>query len=96
TSLFKANSQGLGRPMPLEAELGAQGGSSDMGNVSQVVPSIHPMIGLASAGAVNHQKEFAAATITESGDQAIRDGALAMAYTVIDLAEQGLWNQLTS
>ncbi|MEX0864119.1 MAG: M20 family metallopeptidase [Acidimicrobiia bacterium] len=96
TSLFKANSEGLGRPMPLEAELGAQGGSSDMGNVSQVVPSIHPMIGLASAGAVNHQKEFAAATITESGDQAIRDGALAMAYTVIDLAEQGLWNQLTS
>jgi amidohydrolase len=96
TSLFKANSEGLGRPMPLEAELGAQGGSSDMGNVSQVVPSIHPMIGLASAGAVNHQKEFAAATITESGDQAIRDGALAMAYTVIDLAEQGLWNQLAS
>ena len=45
--------------------------------------------------AVNHQKEFAADTITESGDKAIRDGALAMAYTVIDMAEQSVWDKLT-
>ncbi|HWB89638.1 MAG TPA: M20 family metallopeptidase [Acidimicrobiia bacterium] len=92
--LFRANSEGLGRPMPREADIGASGGSSDMGNVSQVVPSIHPMIGIESNGAVNHQIEFAAATITESGDRALRDGALAMAHTIIDMAEQDVWAAL--
>jgi len=92
TSLFEANSTTLGRPMP--AEVIAAGGSTDMGNVSQVVPSIHPMLAIETNGAVNHQKEFAEATITESGDQAIRDGALAMAFTIIDMAEQDLWERL--
>lgn len=94
TSLFAANSEAMGRPMPTEAETGAGGGSSDMGNVSQVVPAIHPMIGIDSGDAVNHQPEFAAATITPSGEQAIRDGALAMAHTIIDMAEQDVWDRL--
>lgn len=94
TSLYQANSTALGRPLPLEAERGPSGGSSDMGNVSQVVPSIHPMLAIESDGAVNHQKEFAAATITESGDRAIRDGALAMAHTIIDMAVEDVWDDL--
>lgn len=94
TALFAANSESLGRPMPTEAEQGAKGGSSDMGNVSQVVPAIHPMIGIECGYAVNHQKEFAAATITPSGQQAIRDGALGMAYTIIDMSEQDVWDKL--
>jgi metal-dependent amidase/aminoacylase/carboxypeptidase family protein len=94
TELYQSNSTALGRPLPLEAELGPSGGSSDMGNVSQVVPSIHPMLGIETNGAVNHQKEFAAATITESGDKAIRDGALAMAHTIIDMAEGAVWDRL--
>lgn len=65
-----------------------------MGNVSQVVPAIHPMVAIDAGDAVNHQKEFAAATINPSGDKAIRDGALAMAWTIIDLAEQDLWADL--
>jgi hypothetical protein len=65
-----------------------------MGNVSQVVPSIHPMMAI-ETDAVNHQKEFAADTITESGDKAIRDGALAMAHTIIDMAEQSVWDNLS-
>jgi amidohydrolase len=93
-SLFAANSAALGRPLPTEAQVGRSGGSSDMGNVSQVVPSIHPMLGIEAGGAVNHQKEFAAATVTPSGKKAIRDGALAMAWTVIDLAERDLWSEL--
>ncbi|MFO7299702.1 MAG: M20 family metallopeptidase [Actinomycetes bacterium] len=93
-SLFAANSAALGRPLPTEAQVGRSGGSSDMGNVSQVVPSIHPMLGIEAGGAVNHQKEFAAATVTPSGNKAIRDGALAMAWTVIDLAERDLWSEL--
>ena len=94
TSLFKQNSQDLGRPMPTEAEQGAAGGSSDMGNVSQVVPAIHPMLGINSNGAANHQREFADATVTPSGEEAIRDGALAMAYTIIDMAVEDVWGNL--
>ncbi|MFB3052122.1 MAG: M20 family metallopeptidase [Acidimicrobiia bacterium] len=96
TALYSANSASLGRSMPTEAEMGASGGSSDMGNVSQVVPSIHPMLGIECGDAVNHQKAFAAATVTPSGDEAIRDGALAMAYTIIDMAEQDIWDTLSS
>ncbi|MGD2101180.1 MAG: M20 family metallopeptidase [Acidimicrobiia bacterium] len=94
TELFQANSTALGRPLPLEADVGAAGGSSDMGNVSQVVPSIHPMLAIETGGAVNHQSEFAAATITDSGDKAIRDGALAMAHTIIDMATADVWDHL--
>jgi amidohydrolase len=94
TDLFQANSTALGRPLPVEAEVGASGGSSDMGNVSQVVPSIHPMLAVECGDAVNHQKEFAASTITASGEQAIRDGALAMAYTIIDMAERAVWDHV--
>ena len=93
TELFSANSGLLGREMPTEAEQGRSGGSSDMGNVSQVVPSIHPMLSIDSGEAVNHQPEFAAHTITPAGDKAIRAGALAMAYTVIDMAEQDVWDR---
>jgi hypothetical protein len=35
---------------------------------------------------VNHQPEFAAAAITPTADRAVRDGALAMAWTIVDLA----------
>ncbi|HET9260121.1 MAG TPA: M20 family metallopeptidase [Acidimicrobiia bacterium] len=94
TRIFQENSTSLGRPLPLEADIGASGGSSDMGNVSQVLPSIHPMLAIETDGAVNHQYEFAAATITESGDRAIRDGALAMAYTIIDMAAGEVWDDL--
>ena len=44
--------------------------------------------------AVNHQREFAAATLTDKGMATIREGALAMAYTAIDLAEGNLWAEL--
>ena len=62
--------------------------STDMGNVSLVLPSIHPMIGIDSLPAVNHQPEFAAHCATEAADKAIMDGALAMAWTAIDMATQ--------
>ena len=93
--LYAANSAALGRPMLRGADLPAsQTGSTDMGNVSLVVPTIHPMLGIDPGDAVNHQPEFAAATIKPAGVKAIHDGAVAMAWTVIDLAEQGLWDQL--
>ena len=60
--------------------------STDMANVSLAVPSIHPMIGIESHGAVNHQPEFAAACVGPSAEQAVFDGALGMAWTAIDAA----------
>ncbi|MEE9414301.1 MAG: M20 family metallopeptidase [Acidimicrobiales bacterium] len=91
--LFAANSQSLGRPMP-PGDAHTPSGSTDMGNVSHVVPTIHPMIAIDCAGSVNHQPEFAAATITPSGQQAIHDGALAMAWTIIDVATEDSWSDL--
>ncbi len=93
--LFLANASELGRSMLRGADLPpSQTGSTDMGNVSKLVPTIHPMLGISSRPAVNHQKEFAAHTITPDGDRAISDGALGMAWTVIDLAEGDHWAQL--
>jgi amidohydrolase len=95
TDLYLANSQALGRPLRRGAELPpSQAGSTDMGNVSRVVPSIHPMLSINCDPAVNHQAEFAAHTVTPDGERAIRDGALGMAWTVIDLAERDLWGSL--
>jgi len=92
--LFAANSIALGRAMPTYAESGFEtSASSDMGNVSHVVPSIHPSVAIETK-AVNHQPEFAAATITPSGEKAMRDGALAMAHTIIDMAVQDVWDRL--
>ena len=93
--LYAENSELSGRPMPYHAQVDAQtSGSTDMGNVSHEVPAIHPMLSLDCDPAVNHQREFAAATLTDKGMETIREGALAMAWTVIDLAEGDLWSQL--
>jgi metal-dependent amidase/aminoacylase/carboxypeptidase family protein len=84
-ALYKANAQALGRAFP-DLPAGMRGGSTDMGNVSQVIPTIHPALGVDSAGAVNHQPEFAAVCGAPTGDKAVLDGALALAWTAIDLA----------
>ncbi len=93
--LYQENSTALGRPMGRGADRDpGAAGSTDMGNVSHEVPSIHPMVGIDCDPWVNHQKEFAAATILPPGDKAVRDGALAMAHTVIDIAATNRWNEL--
>ncbi|MEX1038623.1 MAG: M20 family metallopeptidase [Acidimicrobiia bacterium] len=93
--IYAANSAALGRPMLRGTDFPpSQTGSTDMGNVSLVVPSIHPMLGIDPGEAVNHQPEFAAATVQPAGVKAIHDGAVGMAWTVVDLAEQDLWDQL--
>lgn len=84
---YKANAEALGRFFPdLGPALERFAGSTDMGNVSLALPAIHPMIGINSLPAVNHQPEFAAHCNTEVADKAVLDGALAMAWTIIDAA----------
>lgn len=90
--LFDANAAILGRTMARGADLPpGEAGSTDMGNVSHVVPTIHPELSLECYPAVNHQPEFAAHTVSPDGHRALRDGALAMAWTIIDMAEQNQW-----
>ncbi|WP_152656141.1 M20 family metallopeptidase [Oceanobacillus sp. CFH 90083] len=83
SDLFTANLKETSR-LPV---LGAKEsyGSIDMGNVSQVVPAIHPYIGLNKEGLIAHTKEFADQTITDDGHLALYEGALSLAKTGYDL-----------
>jgi metal-dependent amidase/aminoacylase/carboxypeptidase family protein len=60
-------------------------GSTDMGNVSQVVPSIHPFIAIAPPSVSEHSPEFAAAAASKEGHRGLIDAAKALAFTAIDL-----------
>jgi len=81
--LYQRNAETLGRQF---VEMAQVAGTTDMGNVSLGLPAIHPLIGINSLPAVNHQPEFAAACTTPAADQALMDGALAMAWTAVDAA----------
>ncbi|MGW4526388.1 M20 family metallopeptidase [Amycolatopsis sp. NPDC004378] len=82
---YRANAEALDRVFP-DLPRGVTGAATDMGNVSHVVRTIHPMLGLGCAPAVNHQPEFAAACVTPAADRAVLDGAIALAWTAADLA----------
>jgi len=62
--------------------------STDMGNVSQLVPAIHPYIGVDSLPYANHQKEFAAACVGPAAERALLDAAVLMAWTAIDASAE--------
>jgi len=82
--LYRQNMQALGRRVKLsEPELFL--GSTDMGNVSQVVPSIHPFVAVVPRGTPGHSPDFALAAASESGMQGLLDAAKAIAMTVVDL-----------
>jgi len=59
--------------------------STDMGNVSYLVPSIHPMVAVSPPEVSLHSAEFAEWAGGPDGDRAVLDGAKAMAMTVVDL-----------
>jgi amidohydrolase len=82
SALFERNAGVLGRTFRNEPT----SASTDMGNISHAMPTIHPMLGIDCLPAVNHQPEFTAHTVTEAGDRAIVDGATAMAWTIADIA----------
>ena len=82
--LYRANSGRLGRPLdpPGSQRLVA---STDMGNVSHLVPSIHPVMKVAPPGVPIHSPEFAVWAASPEAERAVLDGAKAMAMTVVDL-----------
>jgi amidohydrolase len=67
-------------------------GSSDIGNVSQVVPTIHPHVPIGK-GVHIHSAEFARATVSEQGRAAVAEGAVAMALAVAELIADSRWRE---
>lgn len=59
--------------------------SSDMGNVSLRVPSIHPMVGLGDAKLTLHSREFAQAACSDRGLEAMINAAKALALSAWDM-----------
>lgn len=82
---YVRNAEQFGRKMTTEFLPGTGGGSTDMGNISYLVPSIHPMLQVAPSGVSLHSAAFAEHTKGEAASQAIVDGAKIMAMTAIDM-----------
>jgi amidohydrolase len=83
--LYRANSAALGRAVDDPTPERRVTASTDMGNVSYLVPSIHPMLAASPPEVSLHSEEFAAWAVSDAGDRAALDGAKAMAMTVVDL-----------
>lgn len=89
TRTYVANAAAIGRQATeMTPEIFRRAFSTDMGNVSQAIPSIHPGISLDCYPDGNHQPEFAAHSVSAAGDRAVLDGALLMAWTAIDVASE--------
>jgi amidohydrolase len=83
---YVTNAARLGRTVVDPAAVGRRVvGSTDMGNISYLVPSIHPMIKVAADGVAIHTLEFAEWARSADGDKAVLDGAKVMAMTIVDL-----------
>lgn len=87
---YRANALELGREFAPAGLAGRMNrASTDMGNVSQVVPAIHPYIGVGSLPATNHQREFADHCVGPTAERALLDGAIALAWTGCDRGTDG-------
>lgn len=83
---FKQHAEALGRAFfPLEQIPQGFAGSTDMGNVSHRVPSIHPMLAVAPPDIIIHNPEFTRWAASDLGDAAVIDGAKALALTALDV-----------
>lgn len=84
--LYRANAIALGRDFDVDpAATTMNRASTDMGNVSLIVDAIHPYIGVGGE-AGNHQPEFADSCVGPIAEQTLRDGAIALAWTALDVA----------
>jgi len=82
--LFIENMKRLGRTVKLSAT-GRSFGSTDMGNVSQLAPAIHPSIAIATKEVLSHSPEFASAAASEAGIKGMIDATKTLALIVVDL-----------
>ncbi len=84
-SAFAANAKRLGRPMGCGSSKAARAGSTDLGNVSLLAPTIHPMFAIAPRTVGLHTPAFARAAVGEAADRGLIDASKAMAMTAIDV-----------
>jgi amidohydrolase len=82
--VYKANIESLGRTV-VSPESNRSMGSTDMGNVSQIVPGIHPAIAIAPPHIPIHTNDFREFAASESGHAGLMDSAKALAMTAIDV-----------
>ncbi|MCG1023227.1 M20 family metallopeptidase [Sutcliffiella horikoshii] len=82
-AVYKEIVESLGETVVLEGKAGI--GSTDVGNISQVVPTIHPYIKIGPETLVGHTEEFKAAARSPQGDHALLVGAEALALTGLKL-----------
>ena len=80
---YLANLGAVGRATVADPEARVVG-STDMGNVSYTVPSIHPMIKVAPDDVAIHTPVFAEYARGPEGDSAVIDGAKVLAMTALD------------
>jgi amidohydrolase len=86
---FRVNMQRVG--VPESPELKERLGSSDVGNVSQVIPTIQPYVRIAPEGTPWHSRAFAEAAVSPLAREGMLAAAKVMAMTTLDLlAEPGL------
>jgi amidohydrolase len=86
---FSANARSLGRAMNTRRP-GDTHGSTDMGNVTSLVPGIHPFLSITDGPVPGHSIEFAAAAATPQAQDTMRFAAKALAMTAIDALIPGL------
>ncbi|MFE3942067.1 M20 family metallopeptidase [Streptomyces sp. NPDC059118] len=89
---YARNLRATGREVPEPGPVPqGTGGSTDMGNVTRAMPAIHPGLGVLGALGMPHTRRFAEEAASPAGDDAVLDGALAMAWTGLDLASDATW-----
>jgi amidohydrolase len=88
--LFKTNLESLGRKIS-DPDINERMGSTDMGDISHIVPSIHPYIAIAPEHTAGHTLEFKEYSHSDTGKAGMLDAAKALAMTVVDLLENPLF-----
>ena len=83
--LYVANAKSVGRDVGPVTDAANVVGSTDMGNISHLVPSIHPMLAIAPPGIGIHTPRFAEFALNAEGDRGVIEGAKIMAMTIVDL-----------
>ena len=82
--LFRKHAESLGEDV-IEDDFGF--GSTDTGNVSHIIPTIHPHIKIGPSNLVGHTKEFCQAAASTMGDKALISGAKILASMGLELIE---------
>jgi amidohydrolase len=82
--VYRRNMEALGRQVQ-ERDSGRSLGSTDMGNVSALVPAIHPTVAIAPPDVPVHTTEFRDCAASETGHRGLLDAAKAMAMTAVEV-----------